>query len=333
MATLVFLHAHPDDESSSTAGTMARAAVRGDRVILVVATDGACGEEALDADPHETVAARRHRELEASAKVLGVSRVEWLGYHDSGMTGWPQNHAPGSFMDSDAEEAGRRLADILDEEDADALIGYDWHGNYGHPDHVMVHHVTWSAVEQAARRPRVLEVSINRERQAKAAQLARSRGLTQKMPDPVYPGDDGNPIGTPEADLRWAVDVRDLAEVKRAALKCHASQTSDITAFTSLPDDIFAEVFGWECYREPSVEGPVKVAWPFDGAPWPGTPSRCTCADEGRPMPGDAPDTRPEDAVGPGDPGDPGSLVDRQVSDPGAPGVQGHAVDSAARHS
>lgn len=290
MATLVFLHAHPDDESSSTAGTMARAADKGDRVVLVVSTDGACGEVAADAVPGESVAERRHREVEASARTLGVARVVWLGYHDSGMTGWPQNHAPGSFMDADPQQAGRRLADVLDEEDADALIGYDWHGNYGHPDHVMVHHVTWAAVELAARRPRVLEVSINRDHQARAARLARSRGLTQKMPDPGNPGDDGNPIGTPEVDLRWAVDVRDLAEVKRAALLCHASQASDITAFTSLPDDLFADVFGWEFYREPGIDGLLQVAWPFDGAPWPGTPSRCTCADAGRPLPGDDPD-------------------------------------------
>ncbi len=289
MATLVFLHAHPDDESSSTAGTMARAAARGHRVVLVVSTGGVCGEAAADAAAGETVADRRHRELEASARTLGVCRVAWLGYRDSGMTGLPQNHAPGSFMDADPEEAGRRVADILDQEDADALIGYDWHGNYGHPDHVMVHHVTWSAVEQAARRPRVLEVSINRDHQARVVRQARSRGLRQRMPDPVMLGDDGNPIGTPEEDLRWAVDVRDLADVKRAALLCHASQTSDITAFTSLPDDLFADTFGWEFYREPGVDGPLTVGWPFDGAPWPGTRSHCTCAAEGRPLPGDDP--------------------------------------------
>lgn len=287
MSTIVFFHAHPDDESSSTAGTMARAAARGNRVVLVVATGGECGEPAADLAPGETVADRRHRELEASAATLGVARVEWLGYRDSGMTGWTQNKALGAFMNADLDEAGRKLADVLDEEDADALIGYDWHGNYGHPDHVMVHHVTWSGVEQAARRPRVLEVSINRDHQETVVKMARLRGLEEgfHMPDPTMLGDDGNPIGSPAADLRWGVDVRDLVDVKKAAMRCHASQVTDIEGFTSLPPELFEATFGWEFYREPGVVGSLDVNWPFEGGPWPGTPSHCTCDLEGRGWP------------------------------------------------
>ena len=65
-----------------------------------------------------------------------MQRVAWLGYRDSGMTGWEQNTHDGAFHSADLDEAAGRLAAILDEEHADILVGYDWHGGYGHPDHV-----------------------------------------------------------------------------------------------------------------------------------------------------------------------------------------------------
>ena len=94
MATLVCFHAHPDDECLATGGTIARASAEGHRVVLVVATDGAYGEVPQDLEPGETLADRRAKEVAASAKVLGVARLEMLGYKDSGMTGWSQNSDP-----------------------------------------------------------------------------------------------------------------------------------------------------------------------------------------------------------------------------------------------
>ena len=87
MSTLVFVHAHPDDEASQTAGAMCRAVAEGHRVVLVVATGGEHGEAPPDLAPGETVADRRRVELAGSAAAIGVHRVEWLGYVDSGMTG------------------------------------------------------------------------------------------------------------------------------------------------------------------------------------------------------------------------------------------------------
>ncbi|HET6666661.1 MAG TPA: PIG-L family deacetylase, partial [Intrasporangium sp.] len=81
--TLLAFHAHPDDEALLTSGTMARAAAEGHRVILVVATDGELGL-ASQAYVAGGLAARRRRELETSARELGVARVEHLGYADSG---------------------------------------------------------------------------------------------------------------------------------------------------------------------------------------------------------------------------------------------------------
>ena len=159
----MFLHAHPDDEASQTAGTMARAAAEGHRVVTVFATGGEHGEVPDDLAPGETVVQRRRREAQDAADVLGVARIAWLGYVDSGMTGWEQNAHEGAFSAADLDEAGHRLADLLDEEGADLLVGYDWHGGYGHPDHVQVHRVAHRAAELAASPPRVLESTMNRD--------------------------------------------------------------------------------------------------------------------------------------------------------------------------
>ena len=105
MATIVFVHAHPDDEASGTSGSMARAAAEGHRVVLVVCTNGDHGEVPVDLAAGETLVDRRRRETETSAALLGVARVVWLGYRDSGMTGWPQNDDPASFLRADVDEA------------------------------------------------------------------------------------------------------------------------------------------------------------------------------------------------------------------------------------
>ena len=133
MATIVFFHAHPDDEASSTAGSMARAAALGHRVVVVFATHGEHGQVPDDLADGETLTDRRRREAMASAAVLGISRVEWLGYSDSGMTGWDQNGHPDAFHQAGLLEAGLKLASILDREAADIVVGYDWHGGYGRP--------------------------------------------------------------------------------------------------------------------------------------------------------------------------------------------------------
>ena len=98
----------------------------------------------------------------ASAAALGVHRVVWLGYSDSGMTGWEQNADPASFLQAAVDEAAERLAAVLREEHADVLTVYDWHGNYGHPDHIKVHHVGHRAAELAGT-PTVFEATMNRD--------------------------------------------------------------------------------------------------------------------------------------------------------------------------
>jgi len=270
VTTIVFCHAHPDDEASQTSGAMARATAQGDRVVVVFATNGDHGEVPADLAPGETVAHYRRREAEASAAVLGTDRIVWLGYADSGMRGWDQNDAEDSFHGADLDEAAGRLAEVLDEEGADVLVGYDWHGGYGHPDHVKVHHLVHRAAGLAGRRPRLLESTMNRTLVAGLVAAGRESGLDLGDFDPDAPMDDGNPLGTPQDEITWRVDVTSYLEHRRGALEAHRSQATDIEQFLSMPPDVFALMFGHEHYLEPGVDQPMTDGWPFGpsaGAP------------------------------------------------------------------
>ena len=116
MATLVCLHAHPDDEAIATGGSMVRAHAEGHRVVLIVATDGAHGEVPDDLADGETLEDRRRTETMASATALGIDRVEFLEYTDSGMTGWDQNDHHEAFCQADLDTVAGRVADLLREE-------------------------------------------------------------------------------------------------------------------------------------------------------------------------------------------------------------------------
>jgi LmbE family N-acetylglucosaminyl deacetylase len=264
VSTIVYCHAHPDDEASQTSGAMARAVAEGHRVVVVFATNGEHGEVAADAVAGETVADHRRREAEASARAIGLDRIVWLGYADSGMTGWEQNDAEGSFVRADLDEAARRLSDVLDEEGADVLVGYDWHGGYGHPDHIKVHHLVHRAAPLARRTPRLLEATMNRTAMSRMFDEGRAAGMELDW-DPSDPMDDGNPLGTPEEEITWAVDVSAYLGHRRAALEAHRSQATDIGEFLSMPPEIFAAAFGTEYYIEPGVAGPMRRGWPFGG--------------------------------------------------------------------
>lgn len=270
MGTFVALHAHPDDEAIATGGSMARAHAEGHRVVLVVATGGEYGEVPDDLAEGETLADRRRAETEASGRALGVDRIVWLGYRDSGMTGWEQNADPASFWQADLDEAAGRLAAVLREESADVLTTYDWHGNYGHPDHVKVHRVGARAAELAATdRPglRVFEATMNRDEMRRQFAAAREQGEVlgpDEEFDPDGPMDDGNPMGLPEAELTLVVDVHAYVHQKRAAIAAHRSQVTDSSFFVQMPEEAFAFAFGREWFREPAVPAGLQPGWFFD---------------------------------------------------------------------
>jgi LmbE family N-acetylglucosaminyl deacetylase len=271
--TMVCFHAHPDDEALLTAGTMAKAAAAGHRVVLVVATRGDVGEVAGDfLGDDEALYARRWAELMRSADILGVSRLEWLGYGDSGSgparapapTGPAGQSGPVRFVDADIDEAAARLAAILRDESADVLTSYDPNGGYGHPDHVQVHRVGARAGELAGT-PTVLEATIDRELMRTGVELAQSLGY--EVPADFTPDQFDVWYTTTEA-ITHAVDVSAHLEQKKAAMEAHASQataddprsTRSLELFVNLPPDYFGLAFGTEWFVERAIPAPTSAA-------------------------------------------------------------------------
>jgi LmbE family N-acetylglucosaminyl deacetylase len=257
--TVVFVHAHPDDEAIFTGGTMRRLASAGHRIVLVVATGGELGlvpdgvATGVGAREAAALAARRTAETDAAAALLGVARVAWLGYHDSGMAGDAANEADGSFWSADVAESTQRLAAVLREEEPAAVVVYDGDGIYGHPDHVQVHRVGHRAAA-AAGVATVYDATVDREylhfvetHLVEEAILAGDLGLVRSH------------IGVASVEIGATVDVRAVLDVKRTAMAAHASQIPESTSALQLPAHHFAEVYGWEWYVRSGPPGPIDA--------------------------------------------------------------------------
>ena len=255
MATVVFFHAHPDDESITTGGTIARAGAEGHRTVLVFATRGEVGEVGdgvLAAD--ESLARRREQESHKSAEILGVARVEFLGYHDSGMMGEDSNDADGSFWRADPDVAASALAAILADERADVLTIYDSHGGYGHPDHIQVHRVGVLAAERAAI-DRVFEATMNRDHFARLTEHATAFGIdTDGIPDLAT-----NPnFGSPQSEITTAVDCSRFLDQKRLSMAAHASQIGPDHFMLAMPPEAFGLAMGTEWFIERGAPRPTQ---------------------------------------------------------------------------
>jgi LmbE family N-acetylglucosaminyl deacetylase len=256
MATVVFFHAHPDDEAIATGGTMAGLADQGHRVVLVTATRGELGEiPAGLLRPGESLVERRAVELDEACRILGVADHTYLDYLDSGMAGEESNRRPGAFAAADVEEAGAALAEILRREDADALVIYDEHGGYGHPDHIQVHRVGLASADQAST-PVLYFATMNRDM---VEDLMNQVGETDwEPPEGSVDGLEG--MGEPASRITTAVDVTPWIDRKRRSMRAHASQISEDSFFLSMPDDVYSLVWGREWFirirPEPDGSGP-----------------------------------------------------------------------------
>ncbi|MEV7619370.1 N-acetyl-1-D-myo-inositol-2-amino-2-deoxy-alpha-D-glucopyranoside deacetylase [Microbacterium sp. NPDC089321] len=153
-------HAHPDDESCATGGTIARLVAEGHGVTVVTSTRGEQGRIAvpelqhLHADHDDALGPERARELGAAIAALGVTDHRYLGgegrYRDSGRLGIDANDRPDAFWQADLDEAGLLMAAIIRETRPQVVITYDPNGGYGHPDHIQTHRVTMRGLELAA---------------------------------------------------------------------------------------------------------------------------------------------------------------------------------------
>ncbi|HVW80498.1 MAG TPA: PIG-L family deacetylase [Mycobacteriales bacterium] len=252
--TLMAVHAHPDDEATGTGGVLAKAAAEGIRTVLVTCTDGRCGDGPGGVKPGEpghdpnAVAAARVPELEKSCEILGISDLELLGYHDSGMIGWEQfNNAPGSFWSTPVDEAAARLAVLIEKYQPDVIVTYDENGFYGHPDHIQAHRITMAAHASTGSRAKVYWGTVPKSRMAEFADAIREAGVAdwdEELPD----GEDGQPdIGLPDEQITTWVDIADYAEQKFQSLAAHASQSENIF-FLQLGLDTFTKLMGTETF-------------------------------------------------------------------------------------
>jgi LmbE family N-acetylglucosaminyl deacetylase len=248
----VAVHAHPDDEALLTAGTLARAVREGHRVVLVLATRGEVGQvgEGVLGDD-EDLGRRRTDEAEASAEAIGVERLVFLDYTDSGHGPSPGGSWPAhSLCGADLDEVAERIAAVLVELAADVVIADDRNGGYGHPDHRRVH----DAVGRAAHRTGIpmLEATIDRDFLAGGIALAQSMGI--EVPAGFVPPDLSDWY-TPSVEITHAIDVTAELDAKRASMEAHVSQTTGaadtvrtLAVFLALPDELFAMAFGTEWF-------------------------------------------------------------------------------------
>jgi LmbE family N-acetylglucosaminyl deacetylase len=231
--TFLAVHAHPDDEASSTGGLFRRLADEGVRTVLVTCTNGECGDamdgSKPDADHHDgdEVAKIRAVELDNAVKILGIDRLVRLGYRDSGMKGWPQNDDPDSFWSTPVEESAKKLAEILLEERPQVIMTYNAYGFYGHPDHIQAHRITMAALELIDYEPTLYfnavpnsVMGMMRERwEREARDIANA-------PEPEEE-DERVEMGTPDELIDAAIDIKDVNDAKFDALAAHHSQIAD----------------------------------------------------------------------------------------------------------
>jgi LmbE family N-acetylglucosaminyl deacetylase len=244
------VHAHPDDEAISTGGVLAKAAAEGIRTVLVVCTDGRCGDGPGGVKPGEpghdpeAVVALRRPELEASCAALKVSHLELLGYADSGMMGWAQNDAPGAFWTTPVDEAAARLSELIRQYEPDVIVTYDEYGFYGHPDHIQAHRVTMAAVDATSSSAKVYWTTAPRSMMKDFEATMREFGADWDEGEVV----DGEiQIGLPDEEITTWVDVTAYGAQKFAALEAHASQSENIF-FLQMGVERFTELMGVETF-------------------------------------------------------------------------------------
>src|SRR6202165_2307711 len=248
MGTFMLVHAHPDDEAISTCDVMMKAKAHGHRVVLVTATRGEAGEiyNMDEASSRPRLGEIRTEELKAAGEILGVDRIEFLGYRDSGMVDTPDNKDPRSFHQARLDEAAAKLAVFIREERPDVVVTYAEDGIYGHPDHVKAYHVTNAALDLLEREgwaPKKLYYT--------AIPRSMMEAFASQMPEEAQRQQNTNMrvAGTPDELVTTRIDVHDYVDQKRKAFAAHVSQNDPNSWFTTMADQIYQMVFGTEYYQ------------------------------------------------------------------------------------
>jgi mycothiol S-conjugate amidase len=261
----MFVHAHPDDESSKGAATMARYAKEGYRVSVVTLTDGSRGDilnPAMDAPGVlERMTEIRQEEIARALQILGVEEHHWLGYVDSGyVEGFAGDGSllePDCFYNADLDEAVRRLVGIIRAERPHVLVTYPEGGGYPHPDHIRCHDVTVAAFDAAADAERFPDAgpaweaqklyyvgAFNRRKVEALHAACGERGLESPFTGWLerWDPDEADPTTT-------SIEVADYLPQRSQALIAHATQVDPNGMWFSIPDEVVADVYPYEDFE------------------------------------------------------------------------------------
>jgi LmbE family N-acetylglucosaminyl deacetylase len=250
--TLMAVHAHPDDEASSTGGVLALYADQGVRTVVVTCTNGEFGDAPGGIKPGEpghdqqAVAQLRLTELRQSAKILGVSALELLGYHDSGMPDWDYKDRPDAFCNVPLEVVAGRIGGLIDTYRPQIVISYDDKGMYQHPDHVHAAQAAAAAAAASSIPAKFYQSAMRGSDWRKIGEALRAAGV--EMPEErEFTPEQLQQMAESEARITTNIDIRPVLERKREALFAHASQIQD-SWFSKLPADIAEQAFGRESF-------------------------------------------------------------------------------------
>lgn len=266
--TILTVHAHPDDEASKGAPTLAKYHARGVRTILVCCTGGEEGDlqnptlrepgrpfhGLTPEQERELVVSMRPAELDRSAEVIGFDDVVMLGYRDSGMADSESNDHPDCFHRADVDEATGRLVEVVRRERPQVVITYnDDQAGYPHPDHLRVHEISVLAFERAGDpawypdlgapyQPLKLYYSTWSRRRL----VAMHEGLLKHRGESPF---DEKWFERPDSDHRVTtrIEVGDYMWARTQSLLAHATQVDPTAAFWfGLSDDELAAIYPWE---------------------------------------------------------------------------------------
>jgi LmbE family N-acetylglucosaminyl deacetylase len=230
--TMMAVHAHPDDEASSTGGVLATYSAQGIRTVVVTCTNGEFGDGPAGIKPganghdEKAVAHQRLAELRESVAILGVSNLELLGYHDSGMPDWDYKDRADAFCNVPEADVAARISGLMEQYRPQVLITYDDQGPYQHPDHV---HASRAAQAAFARSGIAAKLYLTAMRRSDFQKIwAALRELGEEVPD----------FEAMDADAQRQARKRD-------ALFAHGSQIQE-SWFSKIPQDIVEATFGHE---------------------------------------------------------------------------------------
>jgi LmbE family N-acetylglucosaminyl deacetylase len=248
--TLMAVHAHPDDEASSTGGVLAAYSGQGVRTVVVTCTNGEFGDTAggvkpgQDGHDEQEVAQLRLAELREACKILGVSDLETLGYHDSGMPDWDYKDRPDAFCNIPEADVAGRIGGLIERYRPQVVVTYDDKGPYQHPDHVHASKAAAAAVAATGIPAKLYLTAMRGGDWRKIWEALRELG--EDVPDlrEVTP-EMRRQMAEHEQRITTTIDIRPVLGQKRDALLAHASQLSE-SWFSKIPPDIAEAAFGRE---------------------------------------------------------------------------------------